>query len=178
MNSLFISKLQWRLYRTLERLGIIGIIGLSLTVLAAVIFFIFLLPMQNQIYNFNHEAVKTTVLVTKVSQTERLNSFLKLLPPVAAKAESVKSLMKIAENQNLQLNEISYKTVTRLHDPISYYHIEFSLVANYADIQRFVSELMYQLNFVSIESLSLSRESVKEDVVEAKFHLVLHFNLL
>jgi predicted PurR-regulated permease PerM len=161
MNSLFISKLQWRLYRTLERLGIVGIIGFLLVVLAAVVFFIFLLPMQNQIHNFNHDAVKTTVVVTKVSQAEQLNSFLKQLPPVAAKAAAVKSLMRIAENQNLQLNEVSYKTVTRLHDPISYYHIEFSL-----------------LNFVSIESLSLSRESVKEDVVEAKFHLVLHFNLL
>lgn len=178
MRSLLISKLQWRIYRALERLGFIGIIGLLLAVLATAVFFILLLPIQNQIHSFNHETVKTIVDVSKVSQAEQLNNFLKLLPSVSAKAESVKSLMKIAANQNLQLNEVSYKTLTRLHDPISHYHIEFSLVANYADIQRFVSELMYQLNFVSIESLSLSRESVKDDLVEAKFHLVLHFNML
>ncbi len=84
--------------------------------------------------------------------------------------------MDIAIAEGLQPNEVTYKTEKRSGDPFSHYHVEFSLYETYPDIQHFLSVLLHKLNYVSLESITYNRETVKDDRVEARVHLVFHFS--
>jgi len=113
-----------------------------------------------------------------MSEEAKLSAFEKALPTVANRASALQSFMDIAIAENLEPNEIAYKTVNQIGDPFSHYHVQFALYAPYPAIQHFLSELLHQLNYVSIESLTYERQTVKDQSVEARVHLVFHFNRL
>ena len=86
--------------------------------------------------------------------------------------------MDLAASKNMLLDEVTYKADNMLNDAISHTQIEFTVVASYSEIQNFLSTLLHQLNYVSIDALILSREVVQDEVIEARIRLALHFNAL
>ncbi len=178
MHSLFMSRLQWQLQRTYERLGWLGHVALALLLASAIAYAMLLRPLATQLVEINQSSTikAKQVLPASVSNATRLNGFLAALPPVANRAVAIKSLMDIAAAEDLLLDEVAYKTYTKSNDAINHYHVEFSLIASYPEIQHFLSSLLNQLPFVSIESLAFNRDSAQDDVVDARIHLVFHFN--
>lgn len=170
--------LQWHLYRTVEKLGSLGNAAIMLLVLTVIAYFILLRPLTITLEDMKLLAVGQSqhTVNTEITDADRASAFQQALPSISKRASAIQLFMDIAIAEGLQPNEISYKTEVRSGEPFSHYHVEFSLYAPYADIQHFLSVLLHALNYVSIESLTLSRESVKDEDVEARVQLVFHFN--
>jgi len=178
MNGRFSALLQWHLHRMAERLGVIGNLAIALLVLAVAAYLLLLRPLSSEL-----DAVKAASQEPSkregrsgISDAERYDAFEQALPSIATRPSAIQSLVDIAISEGLQPNEITYKTENRLNDPFSHYHVEFGLYAPYPDIQHFLSVLLHKLNFVSIESITYNRETVKDDRVEARVHLAFHFS--
>lgn len=176
MQKDFIPILKWQLYRWSERLGLVGALALIILLTVIVLFFTWMRPVQAKLNQLQGQIIAPLIQAKKVTVEDQLKVFLKQLPPIAQRAESVQAVMDIAENQQLMIDEVRYKTENSINDAISHYHVEFNLTAEYSEIQRFLSELQYQLRFVSVETIRLKRTSVEDDLVEASIHLILHFN--
>jgi Tfp pilus assembly protein PilO len=173
------QRLTWQAYRTVERLGALGLAGVLLLLVAAIAYLFWLRPLQRELETVEKIANMPAAPLTQTQSPEQtLQAYLQSLPDVSARATATQSVIHVAEQQGLMLDEVNYKTEARQDDPLAHYHMRFSLYASYPEIQRFLSQLLHELNYVAIESLSLSRESVQDDVVEANIDLVLHFNQL
>jgi hypothetical protein len=166
---------KWQFYRTIERLGWLGNAALALLLAAALAYLLLLRPMAARLSDASQPVHLKPAQTQPASNATQLQQYLASLPPVANRASAIKALMDISATQNLLLDEVSYKIDTKPNDAINHYHVEFSLFASYPEIQHFLSELLHQMRFVSVESLTFSRESVQDSVVEARIHLVFHF---
>ncbi len=180
VNNKIVSTLQWHLYRGFEKLGLLGNIAMVLFGLLIIAYFSLLRPLSQSVdeAKFLSKEQPNQTIKTTMTDEEQLGAFQKALPSVASRASMIQSFMDIAIAEDLQPNEIAYKTQNKAGDVLSHYHVEFSLYAPYPDIQHFLSLSLHQLNYVSIETISFNRESVKDENVEARIHLVFHFNQL
>lgn len=170
-----LQQVKWQLYRATERLGALGNAALLLALATVVAYILLVRPLATQVTEALQPVNLKPAQAQPASNATKLQQYLASLPPVANRTSATKKLMDIAAAQNLWLDEVSYKTDTRPNDPINHYHVEFSLYASYPEIQHFLSELLHQMPFVSLESLTFSRESVKDSIVEARIHLIFHF---
>ena len=174
-----INHLQWTLLRLVERLNWLGCAGV-LMLLAALPAYVWMIKPLNaelaattQLANQPHQTT-----LTKATEADQLNAFLSALPKQANRASSVQAVMDIAAQEHVLLDDVTYKTDAKQNDAIHHYQVEFTLLASYSEVQHFLSTLLHTLNYVSIESIVLSREVVQDEVVEARIRLVLHFNQL
>lgn len=180
MYNQFMFKLQWRLYRIFERLGWQGNTAMTLIIVAAIGYIMLLRPLAIELAGFNQASITKPKQAPSASESNDANfsRFLTALPPLASRANAVKSLMDIAATESLVLDEVTYKTESKLNDSINHYHVQFSLIASYPEIQNFLSTLLNQLPYVSVESLTFRRDNAQDELVEARMHLVFHFNQL
>jgi hypothetical protein len=176
--QMILDQFKWQVYRSLERLGALGNAALLLA-LAAVLAYLFLArPLAAKLAEAEMPAMSKQATIAANSNADKLPQFLASLPPVAQRASATKTLIDIAATENLLLDEVTYKTITLPNDAVNHYHVEFSLFASYPEIQHFLSTLLNKMPFVSIESLTFNRESAQDEIVEARIHLVFHFNQL
>ena len=174
-----IAQLHWILLRLLERLGWLGNIAILMLLAALSTYFVMISPVEKALAEAIQLASAAPKIADKqVTVADNLNTFLSALPPVSSRAASIKAVMEIAASENLLLDEVTYKVDNKVNDAISHTHIEFTIVANYSEIQHFLSTLLHHLNYVSIDSLIFSREAIQDKVVEAQIRLILHFNTL
>lgn len=173
---MILDQFKWQVYRSVERLGALGNAALLLA-LAVVVGYLFLVrPLAIKLSEAEMPAISKQTTIAPESNATKLPQFLASFPPLVQRASAVKSLIDIAGSENLLLDEVTYKTVTLPNDAINHYHVEFSLFATYSEIQHFLSTLLNKMPFVSIESLTFNRESVLDEIVEARIHLVFHFS--
>ncbi len=175
-----LSTLRWHLHRVIEKMGYIGNAAIALLLSLLLAYLILVLPLQSHVSEAKALSTEQTSSPANVRMTEeeKFEIFEKALPSVDKRATAIQSFMDVAIEEGLQPNEITYKTENRVGDPFSHYHVEFGLYASYPKIQHFLNKLLQQLNYVAIASLTYHRETVKDSNVEARIHLVFHFNRL
>lgn len=174
--QMMLDQFKWQVYRSVERLGALGNAALLLALALGMAYLLMVRPIVNQLAETAPAATVLQSTSAPETNAAKLPQFLASLPPVAQRASAVKSLIDIAGSENLLLDEVTYKTVSLPNDAINHYHVEFSLFASYPEIQHFLSSLLHKMPFVSIESLTFNREGVRDEIVEARIHLVFHFN--
>lgn len=173
---MILDQCKWQVYRSVERLGALGNAALLLAFAAGMAYLLAVRPMAARLAEAELPAIAAPSNIAPESNASKLPKFLASLPPVSQRASAVKALIDIAGSENLLLDEVTYKTVIMPNDAINHYHVEFSLFASYPELQHFLSTLLHKMPFVSIESLTFNRESVIDEIVEARIHLVFHFN--
>ncbi len=172
----FQKRMFWQLNRMAERSSWFGLVGLCSLMLSVVLYWAWLIPKQLELSQLTAQQETPIQAYQARTPQQDLEAYLASLPSIQYRAASVQKLIDIADAKNLQLDEVSYKTQYQLDDPIAHYHMQFNLVATYQDIQAFLSQLLNQLDYVAIESLSFNRETVQDGLIEARIQLVLHFN--
>lgn len=171
-----LDQFKWQVYRSVERLGALGNAALILVFVAGMAYLFAVRPMAAKLAKTASPPVLAQTTIAPESNASKLPQFLVSLPPLSQRASAVKSLIDIAGSENLLLDEVTYKTVNLPNDAINHYHVEFSLFASYPEIQHFLSSLLHKTPYISIESLTFNREGVRDEIVEARIHLVFHFN--
>jgi len=87
-------------------------------------------------------------------------------------------IFEIAFKNQIDLPVGDYKWTLDKSSNISKYQITYPVAAEYSSIERFIVQVMLELPWVSLDSFSIRRESVKDDGVQADIVFTLHFDSL
>lgn len=175
MNDVFTAQLKWRFYRFAESQSLVFKQALALLLIVLLGYMLVYRPQQFNLANLT-EAQASKISSTKtVAPALDLNAYTAQFPKIAMRAAKINALIDIAKQQNLLLDEVTYKSEVNNGQPLNRYQMAFSLFAPYPEVHRFLSSVLMQMPFVAVDSLNISRENVLDDVVEARVQLTFYF---
>ena len=171
-----IIQAKWRLFRAFESLSLLSKIGLFCILMTLLAYFSTYLPLTKKLANLQQDATEQRhPTQLKAAPDAEVNRYIDTFPSLTARASKLNELVAIARQQQLLLNEVTYKTEGNIQQPLNRYQVELSVLASYAEIHHFLNTVLKKMPFVAIESLNLSRTSVLDEAVEARIQLTFFF---
>lgn len=192
MQWLNMAYMRWYLSQVINKFGVLGIIGLAIT-LGCCLFYAFnILPLQQKIAADTNKlpatsqpqtlGVKTKKLplktVPKQNTIEAINRFYAQFPA----AESLPNYLRLIDNsaikQRLILNRGDYK-LTQIKSlqtnqaTLARYEIVLPLTGQYVQIRQFVAQVLHELPALALTDMQLKRESAQSPTVDARLIFVL-----
>lgn len=174
-------RLRWLMQRYAERLRWQGLLALSLVLPSLPGVVLLIMPARHSLIGLQEQAQKPIgtglpeVPLTQLSAQQKLHNFMQQFPPASTRSRIVKQLMDIADSQAIALEEVSYRMDAKLPLALSHYRVDFSTVATYAEIQQFLNTVLNDMPLLTLEALTLTRDSANDAVIEARMQFVLHF---
>jgi Tfp pilus assembly protein PilO len=168
------SQLQWHFARIFERLSMATKLAIALFGLLLASYFLLIKPQSIQLQSLtskNHFKANSPALTSTVSEVD---TYIASFPTTQDRASKINDLMQLANNQQLVLDDVKYKNLTDSNGVFNRYQVDFSVFASYPEIHAFLSKLLTEMPYVSLESLNLSRESVMDAQIEARIQLVFY----
>jgi len=92
--------------------------------------------------------------------------------------KDLNKIFEIAFKNEIDLQVGDYKWVSDPSTNLSKYQITYPIVAEYGNIEKFIVQVLMEMPWVSLDSFSIRRESVKDPYVQADIALTLHFDSL
>ncbi len=178
MNN-FAQQFVWQMHRGKDRLGVLGALGLGLLLLAIAGYLVWLRPLQHTLMQTIQAANVNQQIAYSPAQVQQVNvqRYLSALPNISQRNLAAQSIMHLVATNHLVLDEVRYQSELRQDSPIARYHMQFNVSANDQKVRELLSQILHEHDYVGIESLSLSRETVVDSAIEARVHLVMHFNV-
>lgn len=192
MQWLNMAYMRWYLSQVINKFGVLGIIGLAIT-LGCCLFYAFnILPLKQKIAADTNKlpatsqpqtlGVKTKKLplktVPKQNTIEAINRFYAQFPA----AESLPNYLRLIDNsaikQRLILNRGDYK-LTQIKSlqtnqaTLARYEIVLPLTGQYVQIRQFVAQVLHELPALALTDMQLKRESAQSPTVDARLIFVL-----
>ncbi len=174
MQYTLTQTVQWTLYRLFNRMSHVAWLAVGLITLAIFVYALVHYPLMNRLQTLKRQTY-ASALNASSKQPDNLNRYFKQFPPLSERASKVDDLMAMVAQHHLQLDEVSYKTEAKDDAPLSRYILTFSVFATYPEIHRLLNHILTQMPFVAIDTLQLNRESVLDEVVEARIRLIFYF---
>ena len=175
MQNMLVPRFKWTLYRLNNRMSRLAWLAVGLMVLAIFAYCLMVNPQINRLHALKLQASQANQRHAPSSQANHLDAYVKQFPALAQRASKVDDLMALVAQHQLQLDEVSYKTEANNDAPLSRYMLTFSVFASYPEIHRLLNDILTQMPFVAIETLQLNRESVLDEIVEARIQLIFYF---
>ncbi len=175
MQSAISQTFKWTVYRLINRASHVAWLAVGLLALAIFAYGLIIYPQMNRLQALKQQANLATQMHKPSSQANHLDAYVKQFPALAQRASKVDDLMALVAQHQLQLDEVSYKTEANNDAPLSRYMLTFSVFASYPEIHQLLNEILTQMPFVAIETLQLNRESVLDEIVEARIQLIFYF---
>jgi hypothetical protein len=178
MNNQKIAQVKWQIYRCMESLSLVAKIALVFFALLLLIYVWTYRPQQSNLERLItiNQMVKLGVNPVVNSPEADLSLYKAQFPSLATRAVKINTLIDMARQQNLLLDEVMYKTETNSNQPLNHYQMAFSVFAPYPQIHYFLSSVLAEMPYVAVSSLTISRENVLEEVVEARVQLIFYFD--
>lgn len=177
MNStMMIAQAKWRVSRALETLSLLNKLGILLLLATLLAYFFAYQPLTSKLAGLEQSTRQDHNPILPVTDpAANVNQFITAFPSLTTRAGKLNELVEIAKQQELLLNEVTYKTEANVHQPFNRYQVELNVLASYPEIHRFLSSVLEKMPFVAIESLNLSRESALDEAVEARIQFTFYF---
>lgn len=171
-----IIQTKWRLLRASESLSLLSKVGLLCILMTSLAFFFTYLPLTHKLASLQqHSAEQHRPTQPKAAPDAEVNHYIDTFPSLTTRASKLNELVTIAKQQQLLLNEVTYKTESNVQQPLSRYQVELSVLASYTEIHLFLNTVLKKMPFVAIESLNLSRTSALDEAVEARIQFTIFF---
>jgi hypothetical protein len=175
MSKLMIAQFKWRVYRFAERLSLTVKLALALLAAALLSYVLLYRPQQQNLASLAKTQTNQTTANKAIAPYADVNAYTSQFPKITSRAAKINALIDIAKQQNILLDEITYKSDSDINHPINHYQMAFSVFAPYPEVHHFLSSILIAMPYVAIDSLNISRESVLDDVVEARIQLTFYF---
>ena len=170
-----------RLREELERLGWPGVIGLGLLAFAAMIAVSALLPLQSEVARLRDAADALQRRVgggdragARPQAQEQLATFYAFFPPPETSPDWLGRIHAIAQAKGVQLQSGEYRLERAASPRLRRYQMTLPVQGTYAQIRGFVGEVLEQVPAAVLEEVSLKRENVETQRVEARVRLTLY----
>lgn len=173
MQSSYVKYLVWNLRRSLERLGLFGVVGLGLLAFCGMYFFSTLLPEQNKVKLLQREfnAMQTSHAAnTKERQPDdQLKTFYEFFPSVNTAPDTL--LMRLHEEalaNDVTLDQGEYRLVRNEGDKLVHYGVVLPIKGDYLHIRKFLSQLLADIPYVALDSVEFQRQKITDATLEAQ----------
>jgi len=176
MSDFMMPQLKWLAYRFVDNLRFLNKLTLALLAIVLISYVSVYRPQQLKLTSMAETSINkpSTAQITKPVAAD-LNAYTSQFPKLSMRAAKINTLIDIAKQQNILLDEVMYKSDTNSNQPLSHYQVAFSVFAPYPEIHHFLSSVLTQMPYVGIDSLNISRENVQENIVEARIQLTFYF---
>lgn len=170
------NMLVWHAHQWARRLGRAGLAGLLLGVVAALMQFAHVAPLQAEsralearLVNLKIAARRTPPLATQVPVT----GFIDKLPDTTAASAVIGQLEQLARAHDLQLLRGQYAQAPVTGTSLLRWQLSLPINAEYPKIIAFIAASLQALPTLALEDLKLKRDTIETSALDAD----LHFNL-
>jgi hypothetical protein len=175
------EKIRWNLDRLIPQLGWPGFLAVGLLAASIPLFFSAIRPMQseqeqmrlslNSDYEQFRQSKANRILDTPVAQ---LAEFYDFFPSEKESPHWLGLMVEIANKNRLTLNHGEYTLVRDSVGQLRRYKITLPVTGNYPQIRKYLSMLVAEEPFMSLENVQFERKDVEDSELQAKIVLVLY----
>jgi hypothetical protein len=170
----------WELiHYKLQQLGWQGPLGLLLLFISTFYFFMFTTPKASYVKQLHLDIgnIKTSSKVYakdhNIAQFDVVKDFYRLLPAQHETNNKISVILNAATNAGLSLEKVEYdQPLTR--SPIAQYQIKLPIKGSYVQIRQFVSEVLNNLPTIALDDISMRRDDITSDVLQARIQFTLY----
>lgn len=168
--------------RLLRRTGSTGAIGIALLAGSAVFYTAMVLPLRQestQLINNQKELHRSALKMKRgkaaapPTSESQLAEFYGFFPRFDSIDEQVAKIYAVAKHQNINLANGEYKLAEDAVGKLYRYQITLPLNASQVQISRFLAEIMAEIPALSLDDISLKRETIGTPTVNARLRLTL-----
>jgi Tfp pilus assembly protein PilO len=168
---------------TLHSLGVPGVVGIGLAILALGLFASALLPAQARLESSRLEEVRLREQQKRIdaglekrAQTpqEKLDTFYALFPPQAEAASSLEKIYAAAESNGVTLPRGEYALTVDPKTGLGQYRVVLPVSGSYEQVRGFIAAALRDVPTLALDDIEFQREKVGDAQVEAKIHMTLY----
>ena len=169
------QKIQNQLYRLRDELGITGLAALLLFAGAGVFFALVLEPLKDKSAALQARAVSMQESAPRPGNAaDKVGAVYEYLKKPETTTDWLAKLYAIGSATGVELQSASYKTQTTPGTKLERYEIVVPLTGSYTQMRDFLKRSLAEIPVLSLDQISLKRESRREGTVQAELHLTLH----
>jgi Tfp pilus assembly protein PilO len=177
-----LNRLEWEAAKWAKHLGVSGLAGLVLMMLASAVFLGLILPSKAKLIRATGEAVDlqnrhNVELANPASRALPVESslilFYKQLPPEQSATKQMKKIYKLASGESLRLTQGEYKFTRDKDGHLGSYQIILPVKGNYLQVKKFIAKVMNAMPMVALDGVSFRRETIGGNDVEAKIQFTI-----
>jgi len=163
------------LLRLREELGLLGAGAIGILVVAALFFAFVVKPAQEKSEALDFELARHAgrAAAEPSGAGERIAALYRFLKRDEAPTDWLAKLYGIAVATGVEMQSGSYRTPLAA-GRVERYEISLPVSGSYAQIREFVKRALAEIPVLSIDQLSIKRQSRNDGAVQAELHLTLH----
>ena len=176
-----VTEFQWEIKRVFRRLGVAGVVGLALLVLAIVIFAAGIYPIQRSIESLRHQLSERPIhakesvpeLTPEQSLMMDLGLFGQRFSSVEKLSDQLDILFRLADLHQLTVDKGEYALNERAGGMLRRFEVTLPVSGTYPDIRNFIQQMLEKLPATALSDLVLEREKISDGHVKATLHIVI-----
>lgn len=178
--------LTWSPARWMRRLGWPGIVGVGFAVYAAMFFATAVVPAQTRLEQLRQQVAAGEALVAELaregggdaqSPASRLDRFYAFFPPQDTAAAWLEKIYAAAGKQTLGLQTGEYRFVPDAGGKLGRYEITLPVKGPYVQVRKFIADVLNEIPVAALEDVRIRRDTIGNDVVEAKIKFALYLRV-
>lgn len=189
MPNLLLQHGAWQLAKIGKQLGLIGGLGAALLLACSLVYFIILMPLNQQISDakslrgqapLTQEININAKLLPVKSLADEIEAFKKNLPQAESLHDWLALIDQTAVKQKLILNRGDYKysktKQSQISDAfyLSKYEIVLPVTGQYKQIRQFITQVLQMQPALALSDFKMTRENSLSPNVEARLMFVLY----
>jgi len=176
-----VTEFQWEIKRVFRRLGVAGVVGLALLVLAVAIFVAGIYPIQRSIESLRHQlSVRPIQAVESVPELTPEQSLLMDLAlfgqrfaTVDKLSDQLDILFQLTDQHHLTVDKGEYALNERAGGMLRRFEVTLPVSGTYPDIRNFIQQMLEKLPATALSNLELERDKISDGHVKATLHIVI-----
>jgi len=177
MSRRFPKLLAWHTRRTVEQLGLPGVVGLVLLAFCAMFYFSAAVPVGKELRSLESEAVQSDVRRTSTQARQQpdrqLEAFYESFPKVVAAPDALGRLHEAAVAQGVTLEQGEYHLVRNGADKLVRYEMVLPIKGDYMRLRRFLSQALADMPYVALGGVEFQRHKISDTTLEAQVKMTL-----
>ena len=170
--------------RWMKNLGLPGMAGVAMLVLAVAVYFGMMLPQHSRLNQLTQEVADAqaqqkaglTPVADTYSSAARLHAFYEFFPARQNAPQLLGMLYKAASAESISLSEGEYKYSLGKAGAIGMYQVDLPVKGTYVQIRKFIVKVLNSMPSAALEEVSFKRESVGSGELEARIRFTIYMS--
>lgn len=180
--TLIPHKLAWYSRQILDQLGTAGMIGLGALICCAIFYVCSQAPLLTNVQSLRSELTESKthsqheVELDSQSPEKQLTAFHQTFLNVKAAPDVLEALHEAAVVQGVTLEQGEYHLVRNGQDKLARYQIVLPNKGDYLHLRKFLSQILADMHYASIDSVEFQRQKVSDTVLDAQVKMTVFLN--
>jgi hypothetical protein len=167
------------LRQMIARLGVPGVLALGVLLFCALFYYSGVQPLERELQlqqtaSERQRARSPAQLASSDDRSEDVRRFQNLFPTMDQLPAELERVYGFARAAKLQMQQAEYRLEAGRGGLLAY-RVTFPIRGSYAQIRKFVGEMLQEMSMLSLDTLRFERKRVGDTQLEAQVRLTLHF---